>query len=50
MQNWLSGLPGRILCEQSPWCQGKWRECLTFLGLVEFWLSVKFCTMTPKIC
>jgi hypothetical protein len=21
MQNWLFGLPGQILCEQSPWCQ-----------------------------
>jgi hypothetical protein len=21
--NWLFGLPGRILCEQSPWCKRK---------------------------
>jgi hypothetical protein len=30
MQNWLYGLPGWILCEQSPWCQRKWWAC--------FWL------------
>jgi hypothetical protein len=24
MRNWLFGLPGRILCEHSPWCQRKW--------------------------
>jgi hypothetical protein len=22
-----TGLPGRILCEQSPWCQRKWWAC-----------------------
>jgi hypothetical protein len=27
MQNWLFGLPGLILCEQSHWCQGKWWAC-----------------------
>jgi hypothetical protein len=27
MRNWLFGLPGRILCEQSPWCQRKWWSC-----------------------
>jgi hypothetical protein len=27
VQNWLSGLAGRILCEQSPWCQRKWWIC-----------------------
>jgi hypothetical protein len=30
MQNWQFGLPGRILCEQSPWCQRKLWAC--------FWL------------
>jgi hypothetical protein len=24
MGNWLFGLPWRILCEQSPWCQRRW--------------------------
>jgi hypothetical protein len=27
MWNWLFGLPGRILCEQSPWYQRKWWAC-----------------------
>jgi hypothetical protein len=27
MLNWLFGLPGRILCEQSPWCLRKWWAC-----------------------
>jgi hypothetical protein len=27
MRNWLFGLPGRIVCEQSPWCQRKWCAC-----------------------
>jgi hypothetical protein len=27
VRNWLFGLPGRILCEQSPWCQIKWCAC-----------------------
>jgi hypothetical protein len=27
MRNWLFGLPGRILCEQSPWSQRKWWAC-----------------------
>jgi hypothetical protein len=25
--NWLFSLPGRILCEQSAWCQRKWWTC-----------------------
>jgi hypothetical protein len=31
VQNWSFGLPGRILCEQSPWCQRKWQACVTVL-------------------
>jgi hypothetical protein len=27
MRNWPFGLPGWILCEQSPWCQRKWWAC-----------------------
>jgi hypothetical protein len=27
MRNWQFGLPQRILCEHSPWCQRKWRAC-----------------------
>jgi hypothetical protein len=27
MMDWLLGLPGQILCEQSPWCQRKWWAC-----------------------
>jgi hypothetical protein len=27
MRNWLFALPGRILYEQSPWCQRKWWSC-----------------------
>jgi hypothetical protein len=27
MRNWLFGLPGRIICEQSPCCKRKWLEC-----------------------
>jgi hypothetical protein len=27
MRNWPFGLPGRILCEQSPWCQRKLWAC-----------------------
>jgi hypothetical protein len=27
MRHWLFGLPGRILCEQYPWCQRKWWAC-----------------------
>jgi hypothetical protein len=27
MRNWLFGLPGRILCEQSSRCQRKWWAC-----------------------
>jgi hypothetical protein len=27
MLNWMFGLPGRILCEHSPWCQSKWWAC-----------------------
>jgi hypothetical protein len=27
MRNWVFGLPGRILCEQSSWCQRKLRKC-----------------------
>jgi hypothetical protein len=27
MRNWLFGLPGRILCEQSPRCQRKCWAC-----------------------
>jgi hypothetical protein len=23
-RKWVFGLPGRILCDQSPWCQRKW--------------------------
>jgi hypothetical protein len=30
MQNWLIGLPGWILCAQSPWCQKKWWACSWF--------------------
>jgi hypothetical protein len=29
MRNWLFGLPGRILCEQSPWCQRQWCACFS---------------------
>jgi hypothetical protein len=35
MQNWLFGLPGTILYEQSPWCQRKWacsRRCSSSLS------------------
>jgi hypothetical protein len=45
MWNWLFGLPGRILCEQSSWYQRKWWACsllftcLAFFGLGEFRLS-----------
>jgi hypothetical protein len=27
IRNWLFGLPGRILCEQYPWCLRKWWAC-----------------------
>jgi hypothetical protein len=27
MRNWLFGMPGWILCEQSPWSQRKWWAC-----------------------
>jgi hypothetical protein len=27
MRNRLLGLPGRILCDQSPWCHRTWLEC-----------------------
>jgi hypothetical protein len=27
MRNWLFSLSGRILCEQSLWCQRKWWAC-----------------------
>jgi hypothetical protein len=27
LRNWLFGLPGRIICEQSPWYQRKWWAC-----------------------
>jgi hypothetical protein len=27
MINWMFCLSGRILCEQSPWCQRKWWAC-----------------------
>jgi hypothetical protein len=27
MRNWMLGLPGRILCEQFPWCQRKRWAC-----------------------
>jgi hypothetical protein len=27
MQNWMFRLPGRILCEQSPWSQRGWWAC-----------------------
>jgi hypothetical protein len=45
MRNWLFGLPGRILCKQSPWCQKKWwarswicSSPLAFFGHYEFGL------------
>jgi hypothetical protein len=27
IRNWLFGLPGRILCERSPWCRSKLWAC-----------------------
>jgi hypothetical protein len=30
MWNWLFSLPGRILCEQSPWCQRNDDHALDF--------------------
>jgi hypothetical protein len=55
MRNWLFGLLGRILCEQSPWCQRK-RTCSRlcsssvspFLGLGESGLSVYGSCFLPQ--
>jgi hypothetical protein len=37
MRNWLFDLPGRILCEQSFWCQRKWWAC-SWLSSSPVWL------------
>jgi hypothetical protein len=53
MQNWLFGLPGWILCEQSPWWWVKFLNLLftylTFFGLGEFMLSCMTHAFLPKI-
>jgi hypothetical protein len=42
MRNWLFGLPGRIRCEQSPWCQRKCWACSWLLPslVLRFLVSV----------
>jgi hypothetical protein len=47
MRNWLFGLPGRILCEHSPWCKRKWWLC-SWLRLGEFALSVCGSCFLPR--
>jgi hypothetical protein len=49
MWNWLFVLPGRILCEQCPWCQRKATSmlftCLVFSGPSDFnfpWMAHAF--------
>jgi hypothetical protein len=56
MQNWLFGLPGRILCEQCLLMSKKMMSmlfsllftCLTFFSLGEFWLAMYGSCFIPQ--
>jgi hypothetical protein len=55
MRNWLFGLPGRILCQQSPWYERKFMSmllslsvCLSLFGLGDFGFSAFGLCLIPE--